>query len=58
MDSAARIATQEEIESAVKLHLLGVAERIYASNPGPWDEPASGIKEIYRMLVALYNEKL
>jgi hypothetical protein len=47
----------DENEVAVKLELLRIAERIVCSKHVRGDD-AADLKEIYRMLVALYNEKL
>jgi hypothetical protein len=45
-------------EAETKLELLRIAERIVTSNPHRSKDSAVDIKEIYRQLVALYNEKL
>ena len=45
-------------ETEVKLELLRIAEQIITSNPHRGEDNVADLKEIYRMLVALYNEKL
>ncbi len=46
------------IETEIKLELLRIAERVVTSNPFRGKDSAIEVKEIYRQLVALYNEKL
>ena len=48
----------DENEVAVKLELLRIAERLVTSNPSCDKEVVADLKEVYRMVVALYNEKL
>ena len=45
-------------ESEVKVELLKIAGRIVETNHPYKDEAAAFLKEIYRQIVALYNEKL
>jgi len=45
-------------ESEIKLDLLRLAARIVESNPMRGKDSAIEIKEVYRQLVALFNEKL
>ena len=45
-------------EPEIKLELLRIAERLIATNPFRGKDSAIEVKEIYRQLVALYNEKL
>lgn len=43
-------------ETEVKVALLKEATRIIVSRPQ--NDPVADLKEVYRMLIALYNEKL
>ena len=45
-------------ESDAKVKLLRIAERIVENNRPYKEETAAFLKEIYRQIVALYNEKL